>query len=504
MAQELELAIYEIWFAPTEGLNLILTNAAFPSHFLWAFHRPCNSGSKTTAQSQPSLERMGFEEFRSRPRALCEYEGQITSILLVNGSTYTDSNSDQRIGETPRPFLESFCLGRNPEEKLHFVIFAESDRDVSPDAAPKMAKPSLEQIWSKFQIGPDDPQIMLGNRSAPQEKFLFTFQVVREDIAIERIVNETIRHAGIKLSEQPDSLDIFHLSAYVRDRFVVLRTDPGQISLLESYYLWPTDERHHPSQDHFVSRYIADVLSANISNISMRSSPLFFEGGDMLIGKDFALIGYRTLKQNLLSHKSNPNLDTPEKVLCAFVETLGVPSVYCLNFFGFPVGYDDVPSALYHLDLYLTLLGERAGMVMAAVGEIMVWDGCAWERAPNDDPEQVFLDHFEYLLENGLPNGQRFIVKRLPLLRHAGKHLSYNNCLVESHDGGRIRVYLPTFENGAPQGFEAALREADEKTISRLNQWRIEVSPVRYNFHTWAASAAGLHCITQVLTRSTG
>lgn len=447
---------------------------------------------------------MSSEKFRGEPRALSEYEGRINTILLVNDGTFRDSHSDQNICENPAILIKALCECRNPEEMLHFVILAELDRDIMHGglrSASLTPKSNLDDIWGSLQVDSINEVFVRGFYDGVKERFHYTFEVIREDIAIERIASETIRHAIHDPRGECSPKDIFQLSAYVRDRVVVLGRNTVEVTLLKSFYIWPTSEMN-PGQEHFVSRYIADMLSANRSNINVRHSPILIQGGDLLVGKDFALVGHRTLKENISFHMLNPNLDTPEKILARFAAALGVSSVYCPTYLNLPKGFNDVPDSLYHLDLYLTFLGDRAGMLLVALGEIMVWDGCSWERAPNDDPEQEFLDHFEWLLEQGLLNDQRFIVKRLPLLRHENIHLSYNNCLVETY-AGRPRVFLPTFETGANEGFEAAFKEADERTINMLDQWGIDVVPVRYDFHNWASAAAGLRCITQVLRRTT-
>lgn len=453
------------------------------------------------------------ENFRGKPRALSEYEGRITSILLVNAIIpFKDADTDERICENPKVFVQSLCSLRKPEENIHFVILAELDRDVREkhlrDFALEPQKPSLEEIWRDLQDNSKERADDLDVRKASQnpnsseERFHFTFEVVREDIAIERIAKETIQHAIDDPGGQCEPKDIFELSVYVRDRVVVLGRNSDEVSLLKSFYIWPTEDKDSP-QEHFVSRYIADMLSAGIPSINVRNSPLLMEGGDLLVGKDFALIGHRTLRENLHFHKKNNKLNTPQQILDRFAETLGVSDAYCPTYFATPAGQDEAPRSLYHIDLYLTFLGERAEMELVALGEIMTWDGCTWKRAPNDDPEQEFLDNFERLLERGLPNGRRFIVKRLPLLRHDNVLLSYNNCLVETRSGGKPCVFLPTFEQGAKPEFTAAFKEADEMTIGTLDRWGIEVVPVRYDFHNWAGASAGMRCVTQVLRRTT-
>jgi hypothetical protein len=443
-------------------------------------------------------------KFRGKPRALSEYEGRIATILLVNGGTFTDSHSDERIFEDPEFLVKALCSCRDQEELLHFVILAELDRDIETLGRKSNSlniKPSLESIWSSLQANSNEKIFNTDIRGDVQERYKFSYEVIREDIAIERIVSETIRHAINDPDGKCSPVDVFELSGYVRDRVVVLGRSSDEVSLLKSFYIWPNSNKN-PAQENFVSRYIADILSASRPYINVRHSPIFMEGGDLLVGKNFALVGHRTLKENISSHSRNPNLDTAEKILGRFAEALGVESVYCPTYFNPPKGFDNVPPALYHLDLYLTFLGERAEMLLVALGEIMVWDGCAWERAPNDDPEQAFLDHYEWLLEQGLPNGQRFIIKRLPLLRNENVLFSYNNCLVESYQG-KPRVFLPTFEKGAKEGLGDAFKEADVKTIEMLDQWGIITIPVRYSFQYYAMSRAGLRCLTQVLRRTT-
>lgn len=330
--------------------------------------------------------------------------------------------------------------------------------------------------------------------SGPNGAFRMNF--IRENLAID-ILHREFGNLGIGVWPIKNP---FHVSQFVRDPFVVLQRDSGEPVLMRPFYLWPTSTSKTNEQA-LVSRYIPDILSDQLGHHTTTTC-LLVEGGNILSGDDFAVVGHRMVETNLTVHAQNDELNSLTKLLVKLADSLGVAEVFCPDYDFEDAGTGARPEGLYHLDLFLTLLGAQFSETTVALGTIKVWNGKEWKDAPADDPDQAYLDEYAQVLRRGQGEVHRFIIKRLPLLRHEGAYFSYNNCLVETAPNGQVSLLLPTFKEGVMSDGQPDFEAMDKEVERLVKRWKMNPRMIRRNFRSLGKRGAGLRCITQVLRRS--
>lgn len=306
----------------------------------------------------------------------------------------------------------------------------------------------------------------------------------------------------------------FNHSEFIQDPFVVMQNQYGESVLMESY------RSLNPK-----NQYVAEQVAAATGKL-VRPTELWVEGGNILVGNDFALVGRNLLHHNLeLLYKGCPpheptggpeanDTTTPYNLITGrFKRLLGVryliwignDAVAKLKFKVDQGKYKAQP--FFHLDHFLTLAG------MSKDGDELVLMGTIdYEHVSG--PREKYKDDIRIL--NGLLKevegqlrksghdqaGPRFEFMPLPM---GGKivenskgearftPLSYNNCQVEWFHGIR-RIYMPKYMQ----------TEALEKGIAEdlIGKGFPHFPFIKFDLDFYAESGGSLHCLTKVLKRS--
>lgn len=296
-----------------------------------------------------------------------------------------------------------------------------------------------------------------------------------------------------------DAADSHH-SEFVQDPFVVLGSDGGAVVLLEPL-------RQHKQGNHD----LAGQLSAS-AGFLMRSCGLQIEGGNILVGDDYALVGGNLYHRNLPTAAAMAP-DAPRAWVEAtlkrllglrFMVWVELPEVLDLGTFH-STG-DEQRQPFFHIDLMLRLAG-RSNTGKEIVLLATVCTECIEDLQPADEPLiariNAALDVVERRLEgkdHHVP-GPTFDVLRMEI---GGKMTgeaddrrfvpySYLNAHLESYRGVR-RAYLPSFP-----GMEDLQARAEE-LLQRIGYRYIRF--ISNAFEHYALHNGSLHCISKVLARS--
>ncbi len=305
----------------------------------------------------------------------------------------------------------------------------------------------------------------------------------------------------------------------------------------EDGYVAVTDEGGEPARTFLVEpftfpRYgdslIADLV-AEATDIQSTQVPLYFQGGNVLAGDDFILIGADYLTRTLeLWRQFGPVVpgDRPpaRQVSDLFLRSFGAD--HRLHFVGLrrPVPEDllvprsfhqdgeewteDVGAGagslqpVFHIDMFLSLAGRdpSSGRYRVLVGSPQA----AAEILGQPVPDHALAPAFDEIADRLERLG--FEVTRTPLPRvyvdypedrlRQWYFATSNNCLVEITDDSE-RVWLPTYGHGPWE----ALATTDEANRAIWEGLGFEVVQAG-DFHPFAQNMGALHCIKKYLSRA--
>lgn len=291
---------------------------------------------------------------------------------------------------------------------------------------------------------------------------------------------------------------------FIADPFVILVSPSGDPILLEQYW-------DQSNKNAFLAEQFADAL-----RVPILPTRYAIEGGNILVGEDFALIGRNLLARNRKLHHDDPGEHEPEEAIRReFCRALGMRDVYFLGedtmISPAQIAYPEHPEALqpfFHLDLYVTLAGRnRSGDEIVLLAEIDIPS-----VAKNLQPSQrAILDQLNISLQavkrqleaiSEQQFGPKFAVEEIPMsgvfrTNASGQEYfvpySYNNAQVEWWHG-ISRIYLPHYPG--KEALENRLRE----NLPGLGFGRLTF--VDYEFNDYAEQNGSLHCLTKVLRRT--
>jgi|GEM_PF-3248536 len=302
-------------------------------------------------------------------------------------------------------------------------------------------------------------------------------------------------------------------SAFIQDPFVVLENRDGHPVLLESY------RNLNPKND-----YVAEQVAAS-TGAYLRPTALLLEGGNVLVGNDYALIGKSLLQLNAdllfegkrLTDRPKEGGGTVEEILInRFREELGVRYMIALGqdeTLQLPVKVDQDHGPhlqpFFHLDHFIMLAGlYQAGGELIFVAELEdeYIDGEVDGLEETLDLLNDALDQIANTLRaSGRKyTGPRFEVRRLPMggkviIKDDGNRFipfPTTNGLVEWYHGVK-RIYLPHYPN------PARLRELEKEIAIQLRglgfprfEW------THCGLEAYAKEGGSLHCLAKVLKRS--
>lgn len=304
---------------------------------------------------------------------------------------------------------------------------------------------------------------------------------------------------GKQVTLQPKGEDLDHKD-FIQDPFVVMEAETGATVLLEPII-----------QVNPRNAYVAKQLAVQ-AGFLIQPTDFILEGGDILIGDDFALVGRNTLLKNMaLGERKAPGQAEPW-IRAELARVLGVRYLYWigtetpLDLGSFHSTGAEQHQPFFHIDLFLTLTGKtQKGDEGIAIGKINL-DALS---DLHEDERQMLnqvnaaLKEIEVKLRrygNELP-GPRFYVVTWEMGGHihrSGKSAqftpySYNNAHVESY-GGISRAYFPRYK-----GFE----KLETKITSNLKVLNIQNEAFIDNDFEFHASRHGsLYCLSKVLRRN--
>jgi hypothetical protein len=410
----------------------------------------------------------------------------------------------------------------------------------------------IEQILFAFPAwATQDPESSAAYRSVISALRPGTEFVVVHHAAVRDTVEEWFRSAG-----HTDSVTYVPLPDYVsftdwaEDAYVALTdAEDGAPYLMEPWEFLRAGDA-----------LIADAVE-EFTDIQAAQAPLIFQGGNSLIGDDFWFLGtdYFADSVALLKGRRAPvalpdraDLDAAvrqlfrdyvdrgrELTLIGTRKPIAVP-----EFSGRTEGdgfFLDLPSGgtgdfqpIFHIDMFVTLIGRIDGRFAVFVGDPSLADDLLGTTSPyglREVYDQIaagltaagFDVRRNPLVHRGTP-GQtlsladiRQIAQRendAPLLQAARElaaagarddtvvtvrawhHITWNNCLVENSDAAGRHVYMPTFGHG-DNGDLAAI---DEHMTRAWEDLGFEIHALA-DFNSFARRQGVVHCIKKYLRR---
>lgn len=258
-------------------------------------------------------------------------------------------------------------------------------------------------------------------------------------------------------------------------------------------------------------RHVADQVSAAFPDIEVGASKYYIEGGNILAGDDYILIGKDYLHLNQQETKEDESTLTNE-----FKKLFGVKHVIWLGLdepvdFSIKV-YQGMYQPLFHIDMYITLAGKSEnGKELVFVADAKSAKEIIRKKSPDEPfPPNEIIEAFNKTaswLANYKKDDLEFEVKRIPidLWKYKDgqqKFLTYNNCLVEvfkDNNEDRKNVYLPRYSSPAPGSINRCALDEEVAKIFRENGFN--VSQLEGAYEELCKRGGSLHCITKVLDR---
>jgi hypothetical protein len=338
---------------------------------------------------------------------------------------------------------------------------------------------------------------------------------VRDDLG--RLIQANRPDNPPTVIEAPDYLSF---TVWAEDGYVAVTDigrDPNVTFLVEPF-----------SFPRYGDSLIADLV-AEATDVQATQVPLYFQGGNVLIGDDFILIGSDYLTRTLETWR-----DFEPVILSGGTPTERARRLFSrsfdptrrVRFIGLtrPVSEDLIAprtfrqdgeewteevgagagslQPIFHIDMFLTLAGRNPddGRYRVLVGDPAAAGALLGEPVADHALPRAFDQIANRLARLG------FEVIRTPLPRvyvdYPGPRLrqwyfaTSNNCLVEITHTSR-RVWLPTYGHGPWD----ALRATDEANQRIWEDLGFEVVQLG-DFHPFAQNLGALHCIKKYLARS--
>ena len=297
---------------------------------------------------------------------------------------------------------------------------------------------------------------------------------------------------------------------------------------------------------------IADQL-AHSTRLRSTQTPLYFEGGNVLVGDRHILVGFDYAAETaeaapIVFRSSPPSTDEVRAVFSSFldvgrtilfpracrptppasIEIVPIDRVPTLEAKGAGNG---VHQPVFHIDMFVTLAGpDRNGRPRALVGDARL----AKKLVPAipDNPLAARFDEVaEFLERHGfvvgrLPIAEIFVdwtrMNRRDIAARYGHHhgleavleqmdaedkpqmpvrhwytATWNNALVSYAESGRGKVLMPEY------GFDPwpELKTLDAEAAATWNALGFEVAPLG-NFHPFAELQGAAHCICKYIARA--
>ncbi|MEO1257174.1 MAG: hypothetical protein AAFZ15_00195 [Bacteroidota bacterium] len=295
------------------------------------------------------------------------------------------------------------------------------------------------------------------------------------------------------------------LTFWVQDPFLVLNSltpkNNDKILLLEPDYFLPTGR--------LIANHLKNKMGAHF--IHFEKFGFRFEGGNILAGKDFALVGANTVDRikkkiggnNWKNAVSEYLVGIPEneiyEIRSSPYNSTITGKMNGLAFMGSSVLEGEQP--MFHIDMFIALAGKNEN------GEEVIMIG---------DPVSVYNEHDDILkavagkiseVKTSLTS-QGFDVRPVPMpftYMHVAKEqepkwyfATYNNCLVQIVNEKDKTVWIPQF---AFDDWKDELEEYEKTIRCKWNLLGFEVNFI-HEFHLCAQYRGALHCMVKCLKRT--
>jgi hypothetical protein len=339
-----------------------------------------------------------------------------------------------------------------------------------------------------------------------------TERVVLTHAAVEGAVRGWLAGAPAAVVTVPDHL---HFSIWAEDGYVVVRDAASGETWFVEPFAFPR----------YADGLIADFVS-NGAGLKNTQAPLYFQGGNLLVGDGFFLIGAdypaNTLEyvgpvlvpgsgetpERLIRRLYLEYLD-PSRTLHYVGSTVPVPPEATRRitvdgqawretvYFGNQPG---TAQPLFHIDMFLTLTGRGdGGRPRILVGSPRLAATALGMPLPGHSMQEVFDNIAAGLARSGF----EVLRNPLPLVYlddpGARERIWYfataNNALVEATDAART-VWLPTYGHGPWPELEAT----DQANARLWTELGFEVRLLG-DFHPFAENLGAVHCIKKYLQR---
>lgn len=271
---------------------------------------------------------------------------------------------------------------------------------------------------------------------------------------------------------------------------------------------------------------IADLV-AEATAVQSVQSPLYFQGGNILIGDDFVLIGAdypaNTLAQIQRYHHINvpAGADVPEFVRQLYQRTFDPDRRILYAGTKLPVPQSQrrpividgeqwteeiylgtgTAQPIFHIDMLISLAGRGvSGQYRLLVGSPAMADRLLGRASPPQAMAEIFDDLARQLERQGF----EIIRNPLPLTyvddpgsrTRSWYFATANNCLVQIDEGHGNAVWLPTYGHGP--WAELAVIDAANKRIWDDLGFRVHLLA---DFNPFAQNLGSIHCIKKYLER---
>ena len=302
----------------------------------------------------------------------------------------------------------------------------------------------------------------------------------------------------------PDDLKF---TVWAQDPFVAVEDEDAQTWLVQPLEFQPEGDDA-----------IAEVLAAQTTMLARRSS-LCFEGGSVLVGDDFALLG-----RDCIDAEARRGAEAFREILgrhrrIVVVGTdLTVPAETIRPVADEPARLESVYRGVgtaqpqLHLDMFVSLAGRprrhrgSTGRYRLLVGSPRMADEILGRPTPDHAMAALFDDVADGLVAEGFD----VIRNPLPLTYGDGRRrvegmvrdvrlwyfASSNNCLVQIDQTEGNHVWLPTYGHGPWRELAAT----DHQNRSIWEELGFTVHQLT-SFHAFAQRLGAAHCITKFLSR---
>lgn len=267
---------------------------------------------------------------------------------------------------------------------------------------------------------------------------------------------------------------------------------------------------------------IADMLALTRPHWEQREVPLYFQGGNILIGDDFWFIGGDYLQESInlglvKPTNNSPSLEIIKKVFSKYIDDtrelitiksqFSIPeeSIRCIKINGelwseilYRGNKPNTIQPLFHIDMFLSLAGKnKNGIYTILVGDPKMASQLLGEELPEGAMQETFDDIAMQLLAKGF----NVIRNPMPLIYDDDdvEKIRYwyfatgNNVIVQ--DTPKI-VWLPTY--GYDEWENLSITDNKNKEIWEALGYEVKMLP---NFHPFAAKLGAAHCITKYIAR---